>query len=422
VQSSCAGGSWYIGAEFPPSGLSVTLLLLLALVALVGLFVSGALAQETPEEVEFRFDPSQAGRDHVERVCLAGDFNDWHESDWPLERGTDGVFRRVVSLRPGVYRYKLVVDGEWQQDPVNPLREPGGHHNSVLVVGDVEVPDLADLERLARIAPSDGRPHPREGRPGALRTIPAEDLPAPPGGLAPRPLYVYLPPSYDERPDARYPVLYLHDGQNVWSDPDCCFGHGGWYLEVTCERLWAEGRLREVILVGVPNSPDRMREYGTPDMLGAADDPYVRYLVDVVKPFVDERYRTRPGPEDTAAMGSSLGGLVSFTLAFTHPDVFGQVACLSSSFWFEAARGHDAFDVLAERGKLPVRIYIDSGTAGESQDGAPNTRRMARLLDEAGWTPGVDLEHFEDTGAGHNERAWRARAERPLLFLFPARR
>ncbi|MGE0710068.1 MAG: alpha/beta hydrolase-fold protein [Planctomycetota bacterium] len=358
-------------------------------------------------EVELWLDPNQAAAAQATSVHLAGEFNDWSQTASPLERGPDGVWRITVRLRPGVYRYKFVAGERWVSDPHNPLREPGGHRNSVLVVGCVPVPDLG----------REAEPRPREGRPGAFQRVEAAVLPAPPGGLEPRPLYVYLPPSYEREPARRYPVLYLHDGQNVWSDPDGCFGHGGWYLDTTCERLWREGALPELILVGVPNSPARMREYA-PDLAEPRAAPYLRYLVEVVKPFVDGRYRTRPERAHTAIMGSSLGGLISFVGALSYPEVFGQAACLSSSFWFEDAGGRDAFELLARTGRPEVRLYVDSGTAGPSQDGAPGTRKMAEALRAAGWE-GPAFEHFEAEGATHDEGAWRARAERPLRFLFP---
>lgn len=366
------------------------------------------------DDVVVRFELRPDG--DAKRVFVAGEFNGWAVDAWPLERGQDGVFRREARLAPGVYRYKFVVDGAWTHDPRNPRREPDGHRNSVLVVGDVPAPDLEPRARPpAREAGA--TPRPTKARPSAFVVVPASDLPAPPAGLEPRPIFVYLPPSYDAGRDRRYPVLYLHDGQNVWSEPGICFGHGGWYLDETLERLWAAGEVEELIAVGVPHGPDRLAEYGA--TLGP-DAPYARLLLDVVKPAIDRRFRTRPGPESTAALGSSLGGLASFCLALQRPETFGAAGCLSSSFWYEAG-GKTAFDLLAARGKRPVRIYIDSGTAGASQDGAPGTRRMKDALVKAGWTAGTDLLHVEVEGATHDEKAWRARADRALRFLFPRR-
>lgn len=353
--------------------------------------------------VPFAFDPGPAG---ARRVCVAGEWNGWAKDGWALERGSDGVFRGEVRLAPGVYRYKLVVDGAWTHDPANPLREPDGHRNSVLVVGDVPPPDLRPRTE----------PRPEKARPGALRRV--DDLPAPPAGVSPRAVFVYVPPSYDREPARRYPVLYLHDGQNVWSEPGICSGHGGWYLDEALERLWAEGALEELIAVAVPHGDDRMAEYGVTGR--GADAPYARWLLEGVKPAIDARLRTRPGPASTAVLGSSMGGLVSFALALSRPDVVGQAACLSSSFWWKDDDGRSAFDLLAARGRQPVRLYLDSGTGGPSQDGAPDTRRMRDALRAAGWGD-ADLLHVEVEGATHDEAAWRARLDRPLRFLFGVR-
>ena len=254
-------------------------------------------------------------------------------------------------------------------------------------------------------------------RVGRLEVIP--QLGSSSSAVPPRDVYVYLPPDYDASGERRYPVLYMHDGQNCWDDPVEPFGHGGWCVNLVADRMIAAGAIAPFIGVGVANTPDRLREYGPgEDILTAESHGYIRYLVDAVKPEIDRRYRTLTGADHTALMGSSMGGVISLQAAVLRPDVFGEAACLSSAFLFEDASGRDYFDLIRARGKQPVRLYLDSGTAGEHQDGAPKTRAMVALLKEQGWQDGVDLEHFEDVGAAHNERAWRGRLERPLTFLF----
>jgi predicted alpha/beta superfamily hydrolase len=117
-------------------------------------------------------------------------------------------------------------------------------------------------------------------------------------------------------------------------------------------------------------------------------------------------------------MGSSMGGIISLQGALLYPGVFGGAACLSPALLFEDSRGRDYFDLLASVGKVPVRIYVDSGTAGPGQDGVAKTRRLVEALRQAGWRDGQDLMWHEAQGAEHNERAWRARIDRPLIFLF----
>ena len=257
-------------------------------------------------------------------------------------------------------------------------------------------------------------PDPKRGR---IELIP--EVKPTPGELQPRELYVYLPPGYDRDSERRYPVLYLHDGQNCWDDPRDPFGHGGWYLNVTADRMIAAGEVEPFIAVGIPNTAERMAEYGPgKDVFSSAGHAYLQYLLRDVKPTIDRCYRTQPGPQTTAIMGSSMGGIISLQAGLLHPEVFGQVGCLSPALRFRDEAGQGYFELLARVGKVPVRIYLDSGTGGANQDGAPDTRRLAQALHAAGWRDNEDFMHFEAEGAEHNERAWRARVDKVLAFLF----
>jgi predicted alpha/beta superfamily hydrolase len=249
-------------------------------------------------------------------------------------------------------------------------------------------------------------------------------------------------------------VLYLHDGQNVFTsaDPGACFGWGDWGADRTADRLAVEGRAREVILVAIDNSPRRYAEYRgpAPGWRGGDDDSqtpharYRRFLIEEVKPAIDRRFRTLTGPADTGILGSSMGGLCSLAIAWDHPEVFGLAGSLSGAFQVE--RSHFLRVVLGGHGGLPkpVRIYLDSGVVDHTggDDGCANTRRVAAHLRRIGWRDGVDLLHFEDspplttaqlrdTGlpeskwgeaqtSQHNEFYWRLRFGRALEFLFPA--
>ncbi|HXG46627.1 MAG TPA: alpha/beta hydrolase-fold protein [Methylomirabilota bacterium] len=277
----------------------------------------------------------------------------------------------------------------------------------------------------------------------------------------PRKVTVYLPPSYHSRRTQRYPVLYLHDGQNVFSTAGrhCCFGWGSWELDRTADQLVAEHRMREVLLVAVENSRFRYQEYRGPAYRyseaelqalknrpsGANDDSryaaYGEFLLNELKPWVDREFRTLTGPRHTGLMGSSLGGICSLALAWEHPDVFGLAASLSGAFQVE--RTNFLSRILRPYTGAPktIRVYLDSGTVDFSggDDGRRLTARVADELRRIGW--GADLLHFVDdkplddealARAGldpgkwteartsqHNEFYWRLRAWRPLTFLFP---
>jgi predicted alpha/beta superfamily hydrolase len=232
-----------------------------------------------------------------------------------------------------------------------------------------------------------------------------------------RTLRIFLPPSYSLNPMKRYPVLYMHDGQNLF-EAATAFGGVEWRVDETINDLVNQGRMDEVIVVGVDNGgADRIYEYTPccdPQYGGGGANTYERFLLETVKPFVDQNYRTLTSSQNTAIMGSSLGGLVSTYIGRRQPTKFGKLAGLSSSFWWNNQMLPR--EVEASTVKVPVNIYIDAGT---SSDGLPDTTRMRDALVVDGYVQGRDLYYYVAQGAGHNEAAWAARLHLPLTYLFP---
>jgi neopullulanase len=229
-----------------------------------------------------------------------------------------------------------------------------------------------------------------------------------------RRLRVYLPPSYAIRPDLRYPVLYMHDGQNLFDAKTAAYGVE-WGIDETMDRLIAEGKMAETIVVGIDNTPDRIAEYTPccdPQHGGGKIEQYERFITDTVKPYIDRTLRTRTGPQDTAIMGSSLGGIASIHIAAHRPDVFSKAGGVSSSFWWD--QGAMVAQPPAPGG---VQFYLDAGT---EQDGVEDTRRMRDALLAKGFTPGRNLYYHEAQGGSHNEKSWAARVHLPLQWFFPA--
>lgn len=231
-----------------------------------------------------------------------------------------------------------------------------------------------------------------------------------------RGLVIYLPPSYRENPAKRYPVLYMHDGQNLFDAATSAFGVE-WRVDETIDAEVGAGRMDEVIVVGIENTANRIWEY-TPccdaTYGGGGIDAYERFVIDTVKPLVDQQLRTLPGKATTALMGSSLGGLASFHIARRNPAVFGKAGCMSSSFWWN----DQALTVEVERSTahLPVAFYLDAGTRN---DGLPATTRMAAALAADGHVQGRDLDVVTAQGGSHDEASWAARVAVPLGWLFP---
>jgi predicted alpha/beta superfamily hydrolase len=236
-----------------------------------------------------------------------------------------------------------------------------------------------------------------------------------------RTISVYLPPSYADEPDRRFPVFYLHDGQNLF-DPRTSYVPGRtWHAGETADRMAEAGEAQPMILVGVANTGlRRMAEY-TPTrdfrMGGGEGDRYGRLLIEELKPFIDRAYRTLPGRANTGLGGSSLGGLISLYLGLQYPEVFGKLGVLSPSIWWDH-RSILTFLKDAQREQLP-QIWLDIGTA-EGQRHVRDTELLERMLIQRGWTPGRDLACDIVEGAVHDEDAWAARFNKVLAFLFPA--
>jgi predicted alpha/beta superfamily hydrolase len=215
---------------------------------------------------------------------------------------------------------------------------------------------------------------------------------------------VFLPPGYHENTLQRYPVAYMQDGQNLFF-PEESFGGAHWRVRETLEALDSMSLIRKAIVVGL-YPRDRMRDYTRPGY-----EAYGRFLVRELKPWIDATYRTLPGPEETAVLGSSLGGVVSFYLAWEHPEVFGMAGCLSSTFGWQ----DDLMARVAAEPRRPVRFYLDSGWP---EDNYEVTRAMRDRLAARGYRPGRDLFHLAYPRARHDERAWAGRLHVPFQWFF----
>jgi len=226
---------------------------------------------------------------------------------------------------------------------------------------------------------------------------------ASPTGVAHR-FRVFLPPGYHENTLNRNPVLYMHDGHNLFLKEEAFVGNT-WRTDEVLGVLDRMNAIEEVIVVGI--YPDeRMTEYTLPGY-----EDYGRFLVETLKPLVDAKYRTLSGPTDTAVMGSSLGGVVSFYLGWQWPDVFGKVACLSSTFAYR----DDLLERVFVEPKRKLQIYLDSGWPADNYE---PTRSMRDRLIWKGYRPGSELFYLAFPEAKHDENAWAARSSIPFQFLF----
>ena len=364
---------------------------------------------------------------------IAGSFNDWSTTALRSTALCGGdLVLAVGPVATGYHQYKLF-DGasSWSLDPANPAfayddfsGNPDGE-NSVLATPDSNRGYLVNLDRACSVAL------------GNCRDVTA-----------------YLPPGYDAVGNVArtYPVLFMHDGQNVWDDHDCCFNHTGWEINVALDDEIAAGRVSPVIVVGVANSTARNSEYG---LSPATMATFMEFLVKELQPAALAKLRW-----DGARVGiggSSLGGLVAMYLALTYPQTYSAGVSLSGAFWPGQGEGTALRDNIPTLGKQPVAIYLDSGgNVDQNTDGAANTIEVRDEMVALGWhastspscapgasgaspsvqpsasrgdrpgdglspTPGASsiCYHFEP-GATHDELAWRSRTWRFLRYLYPA--
>jgi predicted alpha/beta superfamily hydrolase len=235
-----------------------------------------------------------------------------------------------------------------------------------------------------------------------------------------RDLVIYLPPGYDADLGRRYPVLYMHDGQNLF-DPDTAYVRGQhWRLGEMADMLIAEGRVEPLIIVGVNHAGTaRVTEY-TPTrdarLGGGLAKAHGRFLTEELKPFVDGRYRTLSGRAYTGLGGSSLGGLSTLFVGLRHADVFSRLAVMSPSVWW----GRKAIlrYVAKAHPKPATRIWVDIGS-GEGRVAVADARRLREALVKAGWRDHDDLRYVEAPGATHSEASWAQRVGNVLEFLYP---
>jgi predicted alpha/beta superfamily hydrolase len=228
---------------------------------------------------------------------------------------------------------------------------------------------------------------------------------------------IYLPPGYETETATSYPVIYMHDGNNLF-DPEMAFGDVVWEVDSTIEKLLKINQIEKVIVVGIHNTMGREYEYTWVEMeeegniVGGGGPKYAEFIINELKPFIDSTFRTLTDRENTAVMGSSLGGLISFYLGLYYPDVFSKIGAMSPSLWW-------ADKIILEHARKirnDLKVWIDMGTE-ENMDQA-DLRKIKEILVEKGYVEGETLAYLEDKGADHNEQDWAKRFYLPLLFFF----
>ena len=252
--------------------------------------------------------------------------------------------------------------------------------------------------------------------------------------VQPRIVDIWLPPDYDQKPEQRYSVLYMHDGENLFDSSTSKFSHMDWGMDETVARLMAEQKIRPTIVVGLWATEKRVLEY-MPQKLAEGksrdrvveslqleagglpeSDQYLRFIVNEVKPYLDKNYRTLTDRANTIVMGSSMGGLISLYAVCEYPEVFGGAGCVSTHF--PIGRGI----VLGYmKANLPRpgnhKFYFDYGTKTADREYERYQLKADEILEAHGFTRGLDWVTMRYEGHKHSEIDWRKRVNIPLEFL-----
>lgn len=335
------------------------------------------------------------------RVRLAAD---GHRSFWlrvryPLERG-DLVLRTALDWDADVEPWEVREDGTCHEFV---LQSPSTFLYFKPVLRDGGTARWALGRDYLAVAGSEREVYPRFYDDAGCRVEELRELRCAVSGETHR-YRVFCPPGYGENSLRRYPVLYMHDGQNLFFS-DEAFGGEHWRVRETLGRLDDMNAIREVIVVGVyPH--DRIREYTHPGYEG-----YGAFLADGLKPRIDHEFRTLRGAGHNALMGSSLGGVASLHVAWERSESFGMAACLSSTFGWR----DDLRERIASEPRRPIRIYLDSGWPDDNYE---VTRDMRDVLVTRGFREGADLLYFAFPDSVHNEMAWAMRSHLPYQYLF----
>jgi predicted alpha/beta superfamily hydrolase len=332
-------------------------------------------------------------------VAVAGTFNEWSTTALVTKAiCNSSTIAGIGAVASGFHTYKLVSGQTWSLDSENPAfayddytGNPDGK-NSVLNTPDSGRGHVIAVDRVCSTTL------------GNCRDVTA-----------------YLPRGYNGTDVHAYPVLFMHDGQNVWDDHDCCFGHTGWEVNVALDAEIAAGRVAPAIVIAAASTAQRNDEYGLSPTKMAA---FMEFQVNELQPRALAKVR---GDGRVMVAGSSLGGLVSMELALRYPQTYSGVASLSGAFWPGMDDGAALRDHLPAMGKQPLAIYLDhGGSIAVNSDGAADSVEIRDMLVGMGWqradspscTAGPSaLCYFHEPGATHDELAWKARTWRFLRFL-----
>ena len=251
--------------------------------------------------------------------------------------------------------------------------------------------------------------------------------------IDPRHIDIWLPPSYLINPEKHYPVLYMHDGQNLFNKKES-YAKVDWGVVPALKRLVKQGKAREAIIVGIWNTEKRFQELLPWEPFSETkrgqflyqkhqhkigevySDNYLKYMVEEVKPQIDSQFRTLSGQPDTFVMGSSMGGLISLYAICEYPQIFGGAGCVSTH-WPVLKQLMINYLKTHLHDPASHKLYFDFGTDGLYTEYEPYQIKVDKVLQKGGYIAGENWITYKFDGHSHHESYWRKRVYIPLRFL-----
>ncbi|MBC3542291.1 alpha/beta hydrolase [Rufibacter sediminis] len=372
---------------------------------LLGLLLLEALSAEAQVTIEIRKLPECTPAQDT--LFLAGNLNNWNPraTNFAFTKAANHRYYLALPAGSGKLEFKIT-RGSWETGET--LASGAGRENRVYTPGPGK-----DTLRLEVENWQDNFAPVAKVHTAAANVQVLDNAFWMPQLNKSRRIWLYLPPDY-ETSGKKYPVLYMHDGQNLF---DAFYSYSGeWSIDESLNQLFnTEGR--EVIVVGIDNGgEERMNEY-TPwrntKYGGGKGDAYVDFLAQTLKPYVDAHYRTLPGQTHTGIAGSSMGGLISLYAALKYPKVFGKVGVFSPAFWVSP----ELYDYVAKtKPSKKLKLYLVAG-AKESEEMVPDMARMRDLLIKRGLKPSA-LKYQVDADGEHKESYWQREFPGVFKWLF----
>ncbi|MDB5024897.1 MAG: phosphonate transporter ATP-binding protein [Mucilaginibacter sp.] len=342
-------------------------------------------------KVTFKTGKVPAVKGHNVVLFLAGDFNSWNPGDKTAEllQNSDGSYQLIKTLPKGIYNFKIT-RGSWLAVECNVFGKPIDNRSIAVVHDTTVVMDVAEWQ-------DNCKPEERKHTASANVNIIGDKFEIPQLGRQRR-VWIYLPLDY-RASRKRYPVIYMHDGQNLFDESTS--GYGEWGIDEIMDKLPAKD---QCIVVGIDHGGAyRITEYDPYDSKYGKGQgkEYVDFLVKTLKPYIDQHYRTKSAASHTTIAGSSMGGLISIYAAVKYPDIFGRAGIFSPALWI-APDLYGYVQQISLNRKL--RFYFVCGDS-ESETMVKDMHKMANLIRSKGFNE-KNASEVIIKGAKHNEKQW----------------